>query len=458
MQKKIAVFALAASLLALTACGNTNSSVASSVVPSVTSSESSAATTSKGTSATTTSAGTTSTTSAGTTSAGTTSAGTTSAGTTSAGTTSAGTTSTTSIPSTPEPVVATIEDILALTASDTTKLYQVSGVLEGLSHTDEYGNCYLTDPANGKTVTVYGLTGSGSALSYTSPDFTFTNPKDAVTSLADYSNGEVVTIQALFTLFDRVTPAKPELSGVAISHVASTSTYAASFTANENAEIALSKTTGIAYGETVVASVTPKTGYKVDKVTVADAHGGFTDVAAEAADATKFDFAATCVNVVAVTVVPDVSYTKLATYAIANSSASTSVLTTATAKTLLASSAATTDGQTDIISAVATATNVYGKYTGYEKLGLKFGTSSGAGTLTLTLSKSVSKVVLDATGWTATDTISVGDATAQCPGVAYKTAGSTKTLSFVFTAGTSVTIATANRVFINNIVFYTVAA
>lgn len=73
MQKKIAVFALAASLLALTACGNTNSSVVSSVVPSVTSSESSAATTSKGTSATTTSAGTTSTTSAGTTSAGTTS-------------------------------------------------------------------------------------------------------------------------------------------------------------------------------------------------------------------------------------------------------------------------------------------------------------------------------------------------------------------------------------------------
>lgn len=44
--KKIAVFALAASLLALTACGNVNSSVTSSVVPSVTSS----ATSSKGTS------------------------------------------------------------------------------------------------------------------------------------------------------------------------------------------------------------------------------------------------------------------------------------------------------------------------------------------------------------------------------------------------------------------------
>jgi hypothetical protein len=51
MQKKIAVFALAASLLALTACGSTNSSVASSVAPSVTSSATSSKETTSVTSA-----------------------------------------------------------------------------------------------------------------------------------------------------------------------------------------------------------------------------------------------------------------------------------------------------------------------------------------------------------------------------------------------------------------------
>lgn len=60
------------------------------------------------------------------------------------------------------PVTETTLDKLSDTNSGLTAktLYRATGIIEGLSHTDQYGNAYLTDPVSKKTVQIYGLTGT----------------------------------------------------------------------------------------------------------------------------------------------------------------------------------------------------------------------------------------------------------------------------------------------------------
>ncbi len=204
------------------------------------------------------------------------------------------------VPKIPAPaaVKTTIAKLNALTASVTDTMYTVSGILETKKDTDKYGNGYLTDPATGETIMIYGATTTESALAWNDVDaFKFTNPKDAVTTLADVKNGEYITMNVVFTLYGTTA----EIMGVVTSHVAATTKYTASVEANETCTVALSKTEEIAYGEEVSVTVTPATeGHVVKEAYVETAQGEKVSII-DSLEGNTLKFNATVVNKVVVT-------------------------------------------------------------------------------------------------------------------------------------------------------------
>lgn len=172
-------------------------------------------------------------------------------------------------------------------------LYEVEGILEGLSHSDSMGNAYLTDVETQTTVKIWGLTTKESALSSSGNTVKFTNPSDATTTLASVNNGEKVKIWGVYTAWAK------NISGVLKSHETNAAKYTASFEENVHATIALDKTTGLSYGDVVTATVTPETGYNIDSVKNETIYGAVD--ATKTADG-KFTFTAACVNKLVVTV------------------------------------------------------------------------------------------------------------------------------------------------------------
>ncbi len=185
-----------------------------------------------------------------------------------------------------------VSDLLAGNAEEGI-LYEAEGIIEGLSHSDQYGNAYLTDVESGKTVKIYGLTTTESALVTAGDTTTFTNPKDAVTTLADVNNGEKIKIIGVFTSWAK------NISGVLKTHETATNKYAASYETNEHATIVLDKTADLSYGDVVTVTVTPETGYAIDSVKNETLYGS--EDAAKTEDG-KFTFKATCSNKLVVTV------------------------------------------------------------------------------------------------------------------------------------------------------------
>ena len=186
-----------------------------------------------------------------------------------------------------------IEDLVTGNGIVEGTLYEAEGILEGLSHNDVFGNAYLTDVATSKTVKVYGLTTTESALAEADGAYTFTNPKDAKTTLADVNNGEKVTIWGVYTTWAK------NISGILKSHAAGSGKYTATFETNQNASISLDKTENLSYGETVAVTVTPAAGYVVDSVKIETLYGA--ENAVLGADG-KYTFGATCSNKVVVSV------------------------------------------------------------------------------------------------------------------------------------------------------------
>lgn len=172
-------------------------------------------------------------------------------------------------------------------------LYEVEGILEGLSHSDSKGNAYLTDIETKKTVKIYGLTTTESALTSSGDTVTFKNPSDATTTLAGVNNGEKIKIWGVYTAWAK------NISGVLKSHEANATKYTASFEENAHATIALDKTTDLSYGDVVTATVIPESGYNIDSVKNETIYGS--ENATKTADG-KFTFTATCVNKLVVTV------------------------------------------------------------------------------------------------------------------------------------------------------------
>ncbi len=191
----------------------------------------------------------------------------------------------------------TVGEILALGEETVTdRVFEVTGILEGLKAGDKYGNGYLTDPTTKETIMIYGLTGTADkGISWDGAAFSFSNPKDADTSLSGVTNGMEITMKCTYTYYSYTKT--PEIMGNLLSSEASTATYTATAASADDpdATITLSKTEGIAYGEEITVSATSsKAGYVVDTIKVTDAQGNKTD-------AVDGKFNATCVNTVEVT-------------------------------------------------------------------------------------------------------------------------------------------------------------
>lgn len=195
----------------------------------------------------------------------------------------------------PEPTKTTIAELNKKTASDTANLYEVTGVIEGMKH-DDFGNAYLTDPATGDSIMVYGLTTEKSAITMETTGLTFTNPKTGKTTLADYNDGDTVTIVCVYTYFSGTKT--PEILGYATNRVAKdeTTKYNITTTNPEHGTVVADKTTA-SYGETVTLTVTPETNYAVSSVKVENAYG--TSKVTKVSD-TTYTFTATIVNNVSV--------------------------------------------------------------------------------------------------------------------------------------------------------------
>ena len=155
---------------------------------------------------------------------------------------------------------------------------------------------------------------------------------------------------------------------------------------------------------------------------------------------------------------PAVLYTKVASYDF--SSNTTPSTKEYTAENLLArfnDSDDTSEGLSDIVTNVTSTSKVYQGQTDYCHFGLKFGTSSINGTFTVSLSTQVKRIVVKTISWGVSDTLTIGDADAQTPGVAYndEVNNPVKTLIFDITQSNSVTFTYATRGYIQSIDFYT---
>ena len=195
----------------------------------------------------------------------------------------------------PEHVQASIADLLAKTAEENNVLYEVSGIWEK-GKGDDYGNGYLTDPATGDSITVYGATATATAIAFDgssgSPVYTFTNPKDAKTTLADLHDGDLVYMTVLNAYY--AAQSLPEIKGIVTKIEESTNKYAVVVDSEiVGGTVEASKTADVAYGEDITLTVTPDEGKKVSKVTVEDAFGKKTTIAAVEG---VYSFKATCVN------------------------------------------------------------------------------------------------------------------------------------------------------------------
>ncbi len=197
-------------------------------------------------------------------------------------------------------VTETTVDNLASTSSGLTAktLYRATGIIEKLDHSDQYGNAYLTDPTSGKTVQIYGLTGTDdeSCFNFEAAKDSqfFSNPKDAKTSLADVSNGQLVTVKVGWCKFGAGT----EIFGILEKKEDSTAKYGVNISTFEHGT-ATSDKAEYSYGEKVTLTITPEAEYVVDSLTVKDAQSNSVTTVKESENV--YSFNATCVNEVTIT-------------------------------------------------------------------------------------------------------------------------------------------------------------
>ena len=180
--------------------------------------------------------------------------------------------------------------------ADQDELYEITGIMEGLNHSDSYGNCYLTDGEY--SIQVYGATGTMTAFDGKAGQITYTNPKDAPETLKDYNNGEKVTCIAMVDAYKGT----PELKVVMIGHVADSSVYKATTAATENGTFTIDKNENLKYGDTITVTCVPASGYQVAAVKNITNYGNMTGVAGTTANV--YTVTATCKNEIAVTFEP----------------------------------------------------------------------------------------------------------------------------------------------------------
>jgi hypothetical protein len=201
-----------------------------------------------------------------------------------------------------DPVISTmtIADANKLTV-DNPGVVKIAGIYAE-NHDTTYGNGYLMDPTTGDSVLVYGCTWTASALAKTDSGLgyytgTFTNPTDYATK--GVTVGSYVEMEAVVKVFNKTVEVMGVLTKETLAtDAAYTYTYAASAAAATNGTVALSKESGLTFGEAVTITATPETGYKVDTVSVDHGYGK-EKVAADSTGA--YAFKANVKNVVTVT-------------------------------------------------------------------------------------------------------------------------------------------------------------
>ena len=189
----------------------------------------------------------------------------------------------------------TITDLADKKDVDTAHLYKVTGILEGLDHTDKYGNAYVTDPATGKSIALYGMT-TENVYKMVDGAVDYENPETAVETLANVNNGEEVTVVVSPVAWSMSSSVK--YYSVLTEHKASTATYSITVDEVEHGTVSVTPNTASTYGTEATITVTPDEGYVVDKVALTTAMGSST-LTAETDGTYKFNV--TVVNKVAVT-------------------------------------------------------------------------------------------------------------------------------------------------------------
>ncbi|MDY5853616.1 MAG: hypothetical protein SPK28_05260 [Bacilli bacterium] len=113
----------------------------------------------------------------------------------------------------PTPIVKTVAEVSAMTATDSQHLYEVTGVVSQISH-DKYGNMYLSSSDGSASIQVYGVAPDASCFDWTDYNYTnikFTNPQNFITSglSDDIDLGDVITLVCQFKMYNTT----PEIMG-----------------------------------------------------------------------------------------------------------------------------------------------------------------------------------------------------------------------------------------------------
>ncbi len=196
----------------------------------------------------------------------------------------------------------TIEALIAKASStttsgvwDTSKIYKVTGILEGKTAYEKTGASYLTDHTSGKSIQIYGLSGTkNSGFFKADGKYKYTNQNDASTSLSKVYNGQEVTLHVMFEDYKGV----PQIAGSVFANKNVDYTYASSINVGDNGKAVLTTTDPKKFGTTVTGTVTPNEGYMVDTVTLTTNSG--TSKLPVGADG-KFSYSVTCKNEIDVT-------------------------------------------------------------------------------------------------------------------------------------------------------------
>ncbi len=300
----------------------------------------------------------------------------------------------------PEPVEISIADIIGGTAKEGT-LYEVTGILEA-SKNDQYGNAYLTDPETKSTVMVYGNTTTATALSTTDgTTVEYSNPRDAQTTLADIKDGDKITVHCVYEAYVPTwnPGAAPthEIMCVTVAHeTPADATYAVAIDeAIANGQVTAAATA--AYGEDVTLTVTPSEGYAVGEVIVDHGYGTETVAPVEGA----YSFKATAINEVSATFVETVEG-DLADVTYDLTKVDTKSTNAYDATGLKGHFDASLTSETGIIQSVTATDKVFpgNPKDGPGALnGLKFGTGSVDGYVTILFAADVTSITITAHAW-----------------------------------------------------------
>ena len=148
------------------------------------------------------------------------------------------------------------------------KLYKLTGVIGEVTNTT-YGNSTLYDKTTGESLTLYGLSGTDSALSESGDTWSFTNPKDYSTTVAGkFEAGDEIVMYGVYKEFNGT----PEIMGVfdSVANAKADISYDVTVAEGiENGTVAVSATSGI-YGTEITITATPAADYRIDTVKVND--------------------------------------------------------------------------------------------------------------------------------------------------------------------------------------------